>query len=75
MAEEVFHKSREKITKEELKQFQWITLTTTKDNVKVGYSFENPYEKKDAKLSYLEFVRSEVVLDYSVLPNFSGFSY
>ena len=72
MAEEVFHKSREKITEEELKQFQWITLTTTKDNVKVGYSFENPYEKKDAKLSYLEFVRSEVVLDYSVLPNFSG---
>lgn len=72
MAEEVFHKSREKITEEELKQFQWITLTTTKDIVKVGYSFENPYEKQDAKLNYLEFARSEVVLDYSVLTNFSG---
>lgn len=72
MAEEVFHKSPEKITQEELNQFKWIILSSNKDRVQVGYSFKDPYVTKDAEITYLDFARADVVVDYSVLPRFLG---
>lgn len=72
MASMAFGKAADLVSDEELARFQWIEYRYSMDYVLVGYSFDNPMEKPDAALTWLEFDRDSAKINSKALSRFTG---
>lgn len=73
-AEQIFDKSAQEITKEELGSIQWLQVgyANSGADICISYSMENPLAEEDADIQSLYFDRSSAELDYGTLSQFTG---
>lgn len=70
-SEALYGKPVDEITDSEFGKIRWLEMKSTIDYREVGYSFEDPLENPDARLTWLKFPRDTSV-DLSCLPAFTG---
>jgi hypothetical protein len=72
MAETVLGRPAKELTPEELSSIKWLSITYDKDDLKIGYSLNNPYENSDAQLTWLSFPKDNEQFDYKLVSRFTG---
>lgn len=72
MAATAFGKAADLLSDEELARFRWIEYKYSGDHIMVGYSFDDPMEKPEAALTWLEFDRDSAKINSKVLSRFTG---
>ncbi len=72
MAESVVGRPAKDLTPDELSRFKWLDITYGTDDVRIGYSLENPYEAPDAELTWLTYPRENGGIEYELLSRFTG---
>ncbi|MBS6642850.1 MAG: leucine-rich repeat domain-containing protein [Clostridiaceae bacterium] len=71
-AEEVFGKPADQITAEELTKIRYLDIKSTLDETRIGYSFDNPYEKEGTELTWITFPGDSKKVDSAQLAAFTG---
>lgn len=72
MAESVTGRPAKDLTEAELSRFKWLEITYEADGVRIGYSFTDPYEDADAKLTYISYSREDGITADDMLSRFTG---
>lgn len=72
MAEAALGRPAQELTKEELSSIKWLSITYSKDDLKIGYSLNNPYEDSTAQLTWLSYPKDSGSFDYDLVARFSG---
>ena len=72
MAESAIGRPAKDLTEEELSRFKWLEITYGADDIRIGYSFSDPYEDADAQLTYVSYPREAGTKEGSMLPYFTG---
>ncbi len=72
MAETVMGRPAKELTPEELSSIKWLSIAYDKDDLKIGYSLNNPYENLDAQLTWLSFPKDNEEFDYKLVSRFTG---
>lgn len=71
-AAEVFGKPADQVTEEELAKIGWLEVKSTLDETRIGYSFDNPYEKEGAELTWISFPGEGKKVETSQFVRFTG---
>ncbi|MBT9778980.1 leucine-rich repeat domain-containing protein [Clostridium sp. MCC353] len=71
-AAKVFGKPVDQITAEELGKIRYLEEKSTLDEIRIGYSFDNPYEKEGTEPIWITFPRNDKKVAPSQLAAFTG---
>lgn len=72
MAESAIGRPAKDLTEDELSRFKWLEITYEADDVRIGYSFTDPYEDTDSELTFLSYKRETGMTESDMLSHFTG---